>query len=185
MRTFIAVGITDDIRKNIAGVQSELKKHDVNIKWVKPENIHITLKFLGEIEEGKINEIYENIKVSVDDIERFSISVEEAGAFPSLKSPRVVWVGVSEGSQRLVILNQRIENALASIGFEKEKRAFSAHITIGRIRSSKNVKLLAERIGDMKKVSLGRALIENILVMKSNLTPRGPVYSVLKKVELK
>lgn len=185
MRTFIAVGLTDDIRSSIAGVQSEFRKHDLDVKYIKPENIHITLKFLGEVAEDKVDGVCENIKVSMEGFKKFNISVDSVGVFPGFKSPRVIWLGVSEGSGKLSGLNRSIEETFSSRGFEREKRIFSAHMTIGRVRSLKNVKLLARTVEGMSGLRIGRFLVEDVRIIKSDLTPEGPVYSVLKKVMLK
>ncbi len=185
MRTFIAVGISDDITGSIAGLQSGFRKHDFDIKYVKPENIHVTLKFLGEVEENRISEVYESVKDSVGDTKKFNIIVDSVGVFPGPRSPKVIWAGVSEGSRKLKDLNRTIEGSLVSAGFKKEKKIFSAHLTIGRVRSSKNIKLLSNTVEEMCGVRIGRMLVEDVLVMKSDLTSQGPVYTVLKKVMLK
>ena len=183
IRTFIAIDIPGSIREKIAGFQAELKRHKADVKWVRPGGIHITLKFLGNVEEQKIDEIEQAVRNAVEGLNAFTLSVGGSGVFPNDRRPRVLWVGVKEGSSILVQLAERIENECAHLGFEKEKRKYSAHLTLGRVRSQKGIGSIIEVMktmgfeGESFKVS-------EILLMKSDLKPTGAVYTVLKRIKL-
>jgi 2'-5' RNA ligase len=184
MRAFIAIKVAGEIRRRIIEIQNELKDINADIRWVKSENIHITLKFLGEVEDNRIIEVCRIVEDAVKTTGTFELSVETSGVFPGQGLPVVIWIGVSEGMEFLVKLYHSLEESLYRAGFEKEKRNFSAHLTIGRISSARNIKNLLQKLETFKNVGLGRMAAEAVYILRSDLTPEGPVYSVIKKVEL-
>jgi len=183
IRTFIAVDIPDSIREKIARLQAKLKEKKANVKWVRPQTIHITLKFLGDVEEERIDEIGEAIERAVKGFQPFTAFVGGAGRFPNDRKPRVLWVGVKKGGNALSELADRIENECAQLGFEKGKRKYSAHLTLGRVRSSKNIGSVVEAMNSMEFEG-GFFEASEVLIMKSDLKPTGAVYTVLKKIKL-
>ena len=185
MRTFIAVGISSEVRERIARIQAEFRKGDPDVKWVKPENVHITLKFLGEVSEDKLPAVIEKTRLAVTRISNFRVHLSELGSFPNLKSPRVVWVGVSEGKEELRNLNKKIEENLSYLGFAKEKREFSVHLTIGRVRSPRGKEKLVKKIEEMESSDVGEFSVDKVLVMESQLSSRGPTYRIIEEVNLK
>jgi 2'-5' RNA ligase len=124
MRTFIAIELSEEIRSALGQVQSHLKYAGADVKWVNPQNIHLTLKFLGEVDEKKL----EKVKTALDGVaassRAFELSLKEIGAFPAVDHPRVVWVGLDKGSDESKALAQNIDESLSKIGFQKETRPF-------------------------------------------------------------
>lgn len=184
IRTFIAIKITDSIRERIGEFQSRLRQPRGNVKWIRPKSIHITLKFLGDVEVERIEEISQVVEKAVDGVGSFTISVGGVGAFPNERRPRVLWIGVDEGGDILSDLASRIDMALSQLGFEKEKRKYSAHLTIGRVRSPKGIESTIKTMYSegFKAESFE---VSEIDVMKSQLLPTGAVYTVLHKIKLK
>jgi 2'-5' RNA ligase len=184
IRTFIAVRIPDSIRDRIAKLQTELRKHGADIKWVRPESIHVTLKFLGDVEETRMEEVGEAVEKAVEHIPPFVVSVNGLGTFPNDRRPRVLWVGVDQGDGELVDMAKRIEDSLSVLGFEKEERRYSAHLTMGRVRSPRRIgeTVRAMHVSDF---SGGAFRVEEVFVMKSDLKPTGAVYTALKTIKLR
>jgi len=185
MRTFIAVGISSEVRERIAQIQAEFKKGDADVKWVEPENLHLTLKFLGEVSEEKISGVIEKTRMAAYGISNFRVHLSGFGSFPNLKFPRVVWIGIKEGSEELKNLSERIEENLSQLGFAKEKREFSAHLTIGRVRSPREKGKLVKKIEELERSDVGEFSVDRVLVMESQLSSRGPTYRIIEEVNLK
>lgn len=186
MRAFIAIELSDDIRSTLSQIQSRLKYSGADIKWVEEKNIHLTLKFLGEINEDRCKKII----ALLDDIGRltrpFEINLKDIGTFPDMDNPKVIWVGLDRGAVESKLLAERIDDALAGIGFEKESRQFAAHLTIGRARSQKNKEALKQTLSTYSlKLIAGPQLIDHITLFQSTLTPKGPVYTKLHESRLK
>ena len=183
MRTFIAIELSKEVKDDLAKLQHELNKADADVKWVKPENIHLTLKFLGEVGEDKI----EDMKKVLDGIsgknKPFELSLFKLGAFPSINSPRVVWVGIDKGCGESEQIAKSIEDELEKLDFPKEERPFNAHLTLGRVRSGKNKAMLKERLS-ATEVRPKSCRINDITIFQSILTPKGPIYSPLHAAKL-
>lgn len=183
MRTFIAIEISEDIKKVLAQIESHLKYAGADVKWVKPEIIHLTLKFLGEISEKKCDEV----KIALDDIAEsarsFELSIKDVGAFPKIEHPKVIWVGLDNGAKESKDLVSRIDEALSKIGFIKEERPFSPHLTIGRVRSSANRDKLAEKMSSVSANFQASAVpihkVTSVILFQSTLTPQGSIYTKL------
>lgn len=185
VRTFIAIKLTPEIISNISGVQEELKKSVIEVKWVKPENIHLTLKFLGHITPEELEKVKLATRETLKPFAPFEVSVSGLGAFPKIEYPRVIWVGIDKGKKELTKIASRIEENLAKIGFAKEKRGFSPHLTLGRIKSLKGGERLIETFTKLKAANLGSMRVTKISIMKSELRPLGPVYTSLEEIDLK
>ncbi len=185
MRTFIAVGISSDAREKIAQIQAEFRKGDADVKWVEPENLHVTLKFLGEVSEDKLSGIIEKTRLALSEISNFRVHLSRIGSFPNLKSPRVVWVGTSEGKEGLKKLNEKIEEYLSHLGFPREKREFSAHLTIGRVRSPREKGKLVNKIEELGSTDVGEFSVDKVLLMESQLSSKGPTYRIIEEIHLK
>jgi len=184
MRTFIAIELSDGVRRELARLQDELRASGADVKWAKPENIHLTLKFLGNVDEDKIG----GIKTVLDEIAStlltFEISLFKTGAFPSLNSPRVIWVGIDKGCAETEKCASFIEERLEKIGFPKEERPFSAHLTLGRTRSPKNKASLTEKLSTLS-VEPASCPVKGITLFQSTLTPKGPIYTLLHVANFK
>jgi len=183
MRTFIAVELPEQIKKKIEVLQAPLKKTSAFVSWVKPGNIHITLKFLGEVPEEKIDEVFSATELALKEGKRFKMNLKGMGAFPDFRRPRVIWIGTGKGGEELSDLAARIEPEIEKIGYPKEKRKFSPHFTIGRVKSPKNIEKLMElvRSTDFETEDIE---VNEVTVMKSQLHPAGAIYTPLKKIPL-
>ena len=184
LRTFIAVELPRDIQRILKGIQDELRKSGADVKWIQPDHIHLTLKFLGEIPEEKIEAVLKVMESSLECFAAFSFRLSHLGAFPKPENPRIIWVGVDSGENELKRLAGVLEKNLGSLGFKKEERGFAAHITLGRVRSSLNKFALSKLL---KSYSLPQPMaqdVKNLVLFKSTLTSSGPLYEALKKIPL-
>lgn len=186
MRTFIAIEISEETRQILSQIQTRLKYSGADVKWVAPGNIHLTLKFLGEITEKKAEEVKMALDKIGKDMKSFEISLKDAGAFPRIEYPRVIWVGLDKGSPESKILAGKIDEELSKIGFEKESRPFAAHLTIGRVRSPKNKSVLKEKIETIGSQSMVHSLqiVSSVILFQSTLTPHESIYSKIHEAKL-
>jgi 2'-5' RNA ligase len=183
-RLFIAIEISHEIKKEIAELQSKLKQAGVDASWTRPEGIHLTLKFLGEVEETKVPEIMTALSVLSKDRTGFRIEIAGAGAFPNPKNARVVWVGVSGETDKLASLQAAIEDKTAQLGFKRENREFQPHLTLGRIKYISSRETWLKELDEIKNVKLSALDVHTVSLMKSDLKPSGALYTELGKVEL-
>jgi len=178
VRCFVAVECgSAEVLRGLRDAQARLSATGADMKCVEPENIHMTLKFLGEVPEARAREAARIVE-SVS-FRPFSIKVEEVGVFPSISRPNVVWAGITGGVADLAAVFDEIESGLAGLGFEKERRRFSPHLTICRVRSGRNRDKLAEEVAAMADTVFGSVDIDRVKLKRSVLTPRGPVYTDL------
>ncbi len=188
MRSFIAIELPQNIKDYLSRLQTQLKNSQADVKWVEPQNIHLTLKFLGEIDDNQLSEINNILENIAKERKHFQANVSSAGAFPKINFPRVIWVGLKEGDQETQDIARYLEEKIAEIGVPKENRPFSSHITIGRVRTPKNkdklVKELNKFADGLKEENL-KFLVNKLTLFKSTLKPLGPVYEILKEVNLK
>jgi 2'-5' RNA ligase len=182
MRLFISIELPDDVKKKIKSILDELAKCDPKIKWVSTENLHITLKFIGEVKEEKVEEIIQRVRDSIRTQSSFTASFSELGTFPGGKYPRVVWLGIEKGKDEISGIVANIDTSLSDMGIEKEKREFTSHITLGRVKEKRANKLLIDKIEKLSLPDLDEIKVDKISIMQSKLTPKGPIYSVLKEV---
>jgi len=181
MRSFIAISFPEELKEVLAGIQQELKQSRADVKWVKPENIHLTLKFLGEIKEDLAEKICSVIKKIAQENSSFNLELSGLGAFPKLDSPRVIWLGI-DNDRQIVKIAGELEKEMQCLGFAPEARRFSSHITLGRARSALNRPALVEQVKSLnQKVSSLKAgcSVERLTLFKSTLTPSGPIYEVI------
>lgn len=178
IRVFIAISLPEGVLKKIEVIQDKLKKTKADVKWVKPANIHLTLKFLGNITPEQISSLREVLEEDAHKFQPFSIFIDEMGSFPSINNPRVIWIGISRGKEILNKMNRVIEDDLAKAGFPREERVFHPHLTLGRCRSAKHRSQLAKQI-EIESASLGVLAVDKISIYRSLLTSQGPVYSLL------
>ena len=183
IRSFISIDVEDEgVLRGLTGVQSALVKTGADLKLVKPENIHLTLRFLGEIPVVLVDEIFKVMQSAVRP--PFEMEVKGLGAFPSVTRPRVIWAGVSDGAEAVVEIHRKIEAGLKRLGFRPEDKRFTAHITIARVKSRRNVERLLRVFQEYRNAVFGRMLVDCIRLKKSVLTPRGPIYTTLREVQL-
>jgi RNA 2',3'-cyclic 3'-phosphodiesterase len=178
LRCFIAIGIPAQLQRNIGECIAILKKHDADIKWVTPENLHLTLKFLGNTPDGLLPKIRESLAFVVSTYEPFYIKLYGTGVFPNKKYPRVIWAGLQD-ADGMKDLQEKVERSMAFLGFKGDDREFNPHLTLGRVRSQGKMILLVRELESFEKNEFGIVPVDRILVMKSELTPKGPEYTCL------
>jgi 2'-5' RNA ligase len=184
IRAFIAFELPERITSLIRGVQESIKGYKFKIKWVQPKNIHLTLKFLGNIPPSDTEKIGDAIIESVRKFKPISLSVKGIGVFPDLKRPRVLWVGITGGKNSLTGLHQALEENLESIGFPKESRPFKRHLTLGRIKGRIDSKRLVYVMEEFIGFESETFEANKIILFQSEQTPSGAVYSKLANVKL-
>lgn len=183
VRAFIAVHIDEKIIQKLVDVQKSFPSGEVGLKIVKPENIHLTMKFLGEIPDDKIGAVSHAIEVAASDFPKFSARVQGIGVFPTIRQMRVIWAGVSECREQMIELQRRIDVALQPLGFKPEKD-FHPHATIARVKFVKEKDMLVDFIKGKSNEDYGVTEVNNVELIQSQLTPKGPIYSPLATVRL-
>jgi len=186
MRTFIAVELQKDIVEAVDRFLTKTTQEIKNnkISWVKKENLHITIKFLGEIEEEQLETINKVLSEISKSIKSFEVEIKEIGVFPNLNYPRVVWIGVKDEANNLVSLANLVEEKLAKFGFQKEDKEFTAHLTIGRVKKLNNLNEIKTYVEKYKSIEFGKSKIDSITFFQSILKPEGPEYKVIEKFSL-
>lgn len=169
----------------MTAIQGSLRASGADVSWTRPEGMHLTLKFLGEVEEKRVPKIEAALDSVVNGIGPSSLSVSGMGTFPDRRRPRVVWIGLKEDGDRLIKMQENVERELGAIGFPAEKRGFTPHITLGRIRSNRNIEKLLDLIEKEKGVNLDGFTVTNVYLMESKLRPTGAVYTELYSAPLK
>ena len=184
MRTFIAIDLNNRIKENLISLIDILRNKGGNIKWIEHQGMHITLKFLGEIEENKISEIEEILKTTTRDLRPFSLKVKGTGHFPNGRNPRILWAGI-EADKILSSFHHQLEGELEGIGFPREKRSFHPHLTLGRVRSTSFVRDTIAEFYIYREKFFGEMMVKKITFFRSILKPSGAEYSVLYEHPLK
>ena len=179
IRTFIAVKLPDDVIEGLREVQKSLKREGLDIKWVRPENIHLTLKFLGDIQASAAEGVGSALKAAAAEFPPLTLSAAGLGAFPSVKRPRVLWAGVGGDREVLARLHARIEQALYELGIEKENKTFKGHLTLGRIKGRVDPDLMIDAVGKYAHMASRGFVADTLYLIKSELKPSGPVYTDL------
>ena len=179
IRTFVAVEAASELCRTLDSFRAELEECGADVKWVEPHQYHITLKFLGNTPAQQVPDVVKTVQDVVSEIPAFQMTLRGAGAFPNLRKPNVIWVGVTEGADRLAELAAAVDRGLERLGFEPEQRPFRAHLTIGRTRSLRGVGPLCLRLAEARDIHVGQMDVAEVVVMKSVLTPKGPIYTRL------
>lgn len=180
VRAFLALEVSEEVKNRIMEFEKEIEAVKADIKLVEKENLHVTMKFLGEIDAGLLDKIFEIMERAK--AEKFTMKVEGVGVFPNWRIVRVVWVGIGEGGERIIRIQRALEGGLVGLGFERE-RDFVPHVTVGRVRSPRNRERLLQVLERYKRHQFGTCLVDRLVLKKSVLTPSGPVYSNLREVE--
>jgi len=188
IRSFIAIELPEEAKKGLARLKGELQKDEHKfVKWVNPDGLHLTLKFLGNIPSKRVTEIINAMEEVTQGVSAFHLEISGLGAFPSLRQARVFWVGIGGEVDRLVKLQQNIDSALAVLGFAKEERPFVPHLTLARLRPGASP-LERRSFGELVDSTIFEDKyhieVEAVSLMRSQLTPAGAVYTRLSAVEL-
>ena len=185
LRAFVAFKLPESIMDHARSLQDALKGHGLKLKWVKPSNLHLTLKFLGDIPETDAVAIGETVQAAAGDEAPLELTLQGMGVFPGIKRPRVLWTGFGGEVERLKQLQTRIDDQLEVMGHRREKRGFNAHLTLARIKGGLPPRRLLEAIEGVGDFSPQPFSARRLILYKSDLRPTGAVYTALKEVELK
>ena len=183
IRTFIAIELPVEVKQAARQIQNRLRESIEGIRWVKHENIHLSVKFLGNVEENRINDIAAAVKNAVKDISVMILKTGHLGIFPNEKRPRILWLGIEGDVREFIRMSKNCESELAKLGYEKDAREIKPHITVGRIRSSKKQKGLVTILKDIPIESI-EFRADALKLMRSELNPNGAVYTNLRSVKL-
>jgi 2'-5' RNA ligase len=185
LRTFIAIDPGKSIRDRLVSLQQALARAGTEVKWVEPENLHVTLLFLGEVDDRAVVDLCRAVGECCAEISGFRLGIERVGCFPNPRRPRVVWVGAGEGVQDVVGLHDALEPPLLALGcYRREDRPYTPHITLGRVRGDRTTDPLATALARHAGWQAGATEVREVLVLSSELTPEGPVYTVLSRARL-
>jgi 2'-5' RNA ligase len=180
IRSFIAFDIDDEnVKRKLAKIQHLLMQTGADLKLVETENIHVTMRFLGEISPNMVDKIFEEMKKL--QFTPFIIQLKGVGVFPSLNYPRVVWAGITEGANKLQSVFEQLEPKIRTLGFAADSKGFSPHLTIARVRSAKNKPQLADFVERNVDCDFGTIKADCLFLKRSVLSPKGPTYSTLKE----
>lgn len=182
-RVFIAININEDARQKLADIQGKLRKCGADVRWVEPENIHLTLRFLGYVSNAVLKDVFEASKNSVCGTAPFEIFLSKIGVFPDLKRPRVIWAGIRE-SKMLSSIVHNLSGLLKQCGFPQEEKDYRPHLTLGRVRSAKNKEGLVRAIKANENWNGGSLIVREMRVMESILKPEGAEYSLLHVIRM-
>lgn len=183
MRAFIAAGLPAEVREVLGRYQRQLGAPRLRyVKWVSTEGIHITLKFLGNVEDARLPDLAEALQSALETVQPFSLQTGAPGAFPNVRTPRVLWVGLDGDIEALQVLYRAGEKALAPLGFPPEERPFAPHLTLGRVRetaTSADRRQLGQALAGLVVEKALKITVDAVHIMKSDLSPAGARYTKL------
>lgn len=184
MRLFIALELSEEIRQKCRALLGDLASLNSRVKWVSPPNLHLTLKFLGQVSETEIPPLLRVLHQVAEDFPVFELNFSGLGAFPRLERPQVFWMK-GEGEPELSRLQKAIETPLEALGFPREERAFSPHLTLGRVKEEKGLREVIQKFKERSNYSAGKFTVRDFALFESQLQPAGPVYRVIEKFSLR
>lgn len=182
IRAFLAIELDDDLKPKINKIVREFKKIDTKIKYVELQNLHLTLKFFGDIDTNGLDVLKDAISRVVSEFEPFNIKIKGCGAFPNSNRIKVIWVGIEDDAV-VKDLHDRLDKEFTKLGFDKDRK-FSTHLTIGRMKSGKNKAMVKSTIEEFGEFEIGEMQVSSISLKKSTLTPAGPIYDDVEIFEL-
>ncbi len=186
VRTFVAVEIPFEVKERAGRLIAELSSAPAKVKWVGPEAMHWTLKFLGDVEMIEVPAICQAVERAVAPFAPFDVEARGAGAFPDAHRPRTVWVGMGQGTDEMCVLHQAIERELAKLGYREEGRRFRPHLTIGRVRNSpEGIGELGRLVAASADFESGLSTVYEVVIFSSQLGSKGPTHEPLGHAELK
>ena len=183
IRTFIAIDIPQEIKMELDELISSLRPYGPEIKWVKAANLHLTLRFLGEIPKDSIAGLADELAANIGGFGKFQVALSDIGGFPNLKRPRVIWTGTSFGTDRLTALAPLVEKSCIDCGFGDADKPFSSHLTIGRVKFPKSLEKLVAQI-ESTRFETAPFDVEEVVIFRSDLSPAGPKYTKLEAIKL-
>ena len=189
LRLFLAIDIPPHARETVVSIQNRFKTLDLNASWVRPGNIHLTLKFLGDTPLEQVANIKKSVSEAVDSISVFEVALDGVGVFPNLKKPRVLWVGLKDPHKHLNVLQENIDAKMMKLGFPGERKNFAPHLTLARIKHAKGK--IKESFEDLKReiesvppMDSEFFQVDSVRLIQSELTPKGSIYTILEKFPL-
>ncbi len=185
IRTFVAVPVLQQVRQRAQTIIDRLRPSGADVKWVPAENLHITLSFLGDVDERNIAEVCRAATQATTGQADFTLVCRGVSAFPSTQRPRTIWIGIAQGSQQLCALQADIQQALVRLGYPAESRQFHPHLTIGRVRrSGPGLRQLSQQLQAMRDQEVGETYVDQVVVYSSQLMPDKPIYQALARIPL-
>ncbi len=185
VRTFVGVPLTEELRGQSATLQGQLATLGAQVKWVEADNLHVTLLFLGDIDIRDIHTVSQAVETAAGPFAPFLLSLEGVGAFPTLRRPRTIWVGIDEGAQSLRALFAALATPLIEAGYyRREDRDFTPHLTLGRVKGESDGKRLSEHLPKHTGWHGGKMTVGEVHLLSSELRRSGPVYSILSRIRL-
>lgn len=179
MRSFIALEIPAALRAALAAAEARLAKTEADVKWVEVDNLHLTIKFLGDVAPERLPRLQDSLAELAARWRPFELSVAGLDAFPSLAEPNVIWAGLANGESDCTALWRAVEEVCARLGYPRERKPFTPHFTLGRRRSGYRLGALAQALRADADLKFGGATIESMTLFRSDLRPTGPVYTKL------
>jgi len=184
-RTFIAIDPGKAIRDRVVALQENLAKSGADVRWVGHDNLHLTLLFLGEVDQRVLPGVCRAVADAACAQPAFAMTIEKAGAFPNTRRPRTLWVGVGAGAQEACAIHDAAESPLLALGcYRREERGYTPHLTLGRVKADRAADGLGAALVKYAGWSAGETTVREVLVMGSELTSEGPVYTVLSRARL-
>jgi len=183
-RAFIAVDLTESVRSALGEAQEVLKLRGFRVKWVRPPNIHLTLKFLGSTAAADVDKIGVAMALAAKNCTPFSLAAKGIGVFPDIRRPRVIWAGLSGGLEMLQQMQQNLDGHLADLGFARETRGFKAHLTLGRVKGKINSDRMNAAMIELTGFESKPFDVNRMILFKSELRPGGAVYTQVQGVSL-
>jgi RNA 2',3'-cyclic 3'-phosphodiesterase len=184
IRAFLAIDLPESYQTGLTAVQDYLRKSGADVRWVAVDNIHLTLKFFGDIEENRVETLIATASRITRITPAFTLGVQGVGAFPGPRSPRVIWLGLTGQTDILGRLVQELEMAFAPLGFPPEKRKFAPHLTLGRVRSSQGREALSRFLQSVPLPDFTEFQVGNLVLYRSTLRPQGALYTPLNQIAL-
>lgn len=184
MRAFVAIEMDEPVRRALAGLIEELNRPRQPVKWVAAENIHLTLKFLGDVADARAGEAVQIVRDCAQGIGPFALTVRGTGAFPNPQKPRVIFAGAEDERGAAHELARRLEERMVALGVEREERPFQCHVTLGRAREPRALPALAAKMAVASAREFGKMTVTQVTLFESTLTPQGPIYRAVERVAL-
>ncbi len=184
-RTFVAVETGLAVRNRAQQLIEALQAAAADVKWVEPHNLHLTLRFLGDVPTTELGRVGEEVARAAAQQRPFEMALRGAGAFPNARRPRTIWLGSGSGEEAMRALAEQIDRGLAKLGYRREDRPFRTHLTIGRVRSGGPAMAeLGRLLQQHADFDAGRMTVAEVVVFSSQLTPKGPIYDALSRAKL-
>ncbi|KPJ76485.1 MAG: hypothetical protein AMJ54_11585 [Deltaproteobacteria bacterium SG8_13] len=184
IRTFVACELPREIRSEIGQIQENLKQRRLRLTWVRPDKLHLTLKFLGDVSIDRVETIADAVGKAVREFSPISLSAKGIGVFPGIRRARVLWVGIGGEFLQLGQLQAAVSGGLAGVGFPAEKRPYRGHLTIGRIKAAVDPRQLADALTEFSDFETASFQVDEVVLFRSQLKPDGPIYTRLDAVKL-